>query len=127
MEAAERYAVELHLHSCFSFLEGASLPEELAVQAADLGYRALALTDHDGLYGAMEFAQACSGAGIQPITGAELSLDVGHLTLLVETERGYATLCRLITLAHRTTRAWTPGAPQRPTEDPLPARLRFEE
>ena len=60
MEAAARYAVELHLHTCYSFLEGASLPEELAVQAAELGYPALAITDHDGLYGAMEFAQACS-------------------------------------------------------------------
>ncbi|TME27122.1 MAG: PHP domain-containing protein, partial [Chloroflexi bacterium] len=51
LEAAP-YSVELHLHTCFSFLEGASLPEELALCAADLGYRALAITDHDGLHGA---------------------------------------------------------------------------
>ena len=50
--------VELHLHTAFSFLDGASLPEELVGRAADLGYRALAITDHDGLHGAMEFARA---------------------------------------------------------------------
>ena len=82
--------VELHLHTCFSFLDGASLPEELANQAADLGYSALAITDHDGLYGAMEFAQACAAVGIQPITGAELSMTTGHLTLLAESDRGYS-------------------------------------
>ena len=89
-------SVELHLHTCYSFLEGASLPEELANRAADLGYRALAITDHDGLHGAMEFAQACAGAGIQPITGVELTLQHGlvdaasgpvHLTLLAEREQ----------------------------------------
>src|SRR2546430_17719706 len=48
--------VELHAHSSYSFLDGASLPEELAVRAAELGYDALALTDHDGLYGSLEFA-----------------------------------------------------------------------
>ena len=59
MEAAP-YSVELHLHTCYSFLEGASLPEELALRAADLGYKTLAITDHDGLYGAMDFAQTCA-------------------------------------------------------------------
>src|SRR5205085_11422842 len=97
-------AVELHLHTCFSFLEGASLPEELAPRAADLGYRALAITDHDGLHGAMEFAQACSAARIQPVTGVELTLAHGvvaersgpaHPTLRAETAPGYAKLCRL--------------------------------
>ena len=100
-------SVELHLHTCFSFLEGASLPEELAAQAAELGYSALAITDHDGLHGAMEFAQACAANGVRPITGVELSLTTGHLTLLAEHEQGYANLCRLITLAHRNTRATT--------------------
>ena len=47
---------ELHCHSAFSFLDGASLPEQLALTAADLGYPALALTDHNGLYGSMAFA-----------------------------------------------------------------------
>ncbi|HEY3107692.1 MAG TPA: DNA polymerase III subunit alpha, partial [Chloroflexota bacterium] len=102
---------ELHLHSCYSFRDGASQPEELVERAAALGYRALALTDHDGLHGALAFALACREAGIQPITGAELTLAHGlvdrdcgpvHLTLLVETDRGYANLCRLITEAHRT-------------------------
>ena len=51
--------VELHCHSGFSFLDGASHPEELVLRAVELGYPALALTDHDGLYGSMEFARAC--------------------------------------------------------------------
>ena len=66
--------VELHCHSAFSFLDGASDPAELAAAAADLGYPALALTDHDGLWGSMEFAQACKGFGIHPITGAEVTV-----------------------------------------------------
>lgn len=90
--------VELHLHTAFSFLDGASLPEEIASQAAAYGYSSLAVTDHDGLYGAMEFAQAVSAVGIQPITGAEITLDDGsHLTLLAETRTGYGNLCRLLT------------------------------
>ena len=73
--------VELHMHSAFSFLDGASLPGDLVERGAELGYAALALTDHDGLHGAMEFAQAARGAGIQPITGAELTMaDGSHLT-----------------------------------------------
>lgn len=135
------YSVELHLHTCFSFLEGASLPEEFAAAAARLGYRALAITDHDGLHGAMEFAQACAAVGVRPITGVELTLAHGllddndeddqdsdaaepvHLTLLAETEQGYANLCRLITLAHRRTRAWEPGASHTPAQDPRPPAL----
>jgi error-prone DNA polymerase len=129
---APAYSVELHLHTCYSFLEGASLPEEFAARAASLGYRALAITDHDGLYGAMEFAQACKGTGIQPIVGVELTLVHGmtddrsgpvHLTLLAETEQGYANLCRLITLSHKRTRAWEPAATHLPAEDPRPAAL----
>jgi error-prone DNA polymerase len=97
--------VELHAHSSYSFLDGASLPEELAVRAAELGYPALALTDHDGLYGSLEFAHAAKHFGVRPITGAELTLaDRSHVTLLVETQAGYANLCRLITAAHAHTR-----------------------
>jgi error-prone DNA polymerase len=93
--------VELHCHSAYSFLDGASLPEELALRAAELGYEALALTDHDGVYGSLEFAQAAKAFGLRPITGAEVTLaDGSHLTLLVETPRGYANLCRLLTVAH---------------------------
>ena len=66
--------VELHCHSGFSFLDGASHPEELLLAARRRGYPALALTDHDGLYGSMEFAQAARAMGMQPITGVELTL-----------------------------------------------------
>ena len=101
---SEPYA-ELHCHSGFSFLDGASHPDELAQEAAEMGYGALALTDHDGLCGSLAFAHAARDAGIRPITGAELTLaDGAHVTLLVETARGYANLCRLITLAHADTR-----------------------
>ena len=93
--------VELHCHSAFSFLDGASHPVELANVAAEQGHRALALTDHDGLHGAMEMAQALSALGIRPITGAELTLDDGHhLTLLCEDVTGYRNLCRLLTEAY---------------------------
>src|SRR2546421_3149456 len=97
--------VELHCHSAYSFLDGASLPEELVVRAAELGYGTLALTDHDGVYGSLEFAHAAKALGVRPITGAEVTLDGGsHLTLLVESSQGYANLCRLLTAAHARTR-----------------------
>src|SRR5213080_2110466 len=93
--------VELHCHSAFSFLDGASLPEQLALTASQLGYPALALTDHNGLYGSMAFAQEAKPLGLQAITGAELTLlDGSHVTILAETPEGYANLCRLITEAH---------------------------
>ncbi|MBD0280840.1 MAG: error-prone DNA polymerase [Thermoleophilaceae bacterium] len=99
--------VELHCHSAYSFLDGASHPVELAGAAAERGHSALALTDHDGLHGAMEMAQALKPLGVRPITGAELTLDDGtHLTLLCETRQGYTNLCRLITAAHWHTRRW---------------------
>src|SRR5213083_2272501 len=92
---------ELHCHSAFSFLDGASLPEQLALTASQLGYPALALTDHNGLYGSMAFAQESKQLGLQAITGAELTLlDGSHVTLLAETPEGYANLCRLITEGH---------------------------
>jgi error-prone DNA polymerase len=121
--------VELHAHSAFSFLDGASSPDELAIRAAELGHGAMALTDHDGIWGSMEFAQACDAQGIRPITGAELTvLPTGtevpphgwrgncppgafHVTLLVETAEGYRNLCRLLTAAHAGTRV----KPQEPT------------
>jgi error-prone DNA polymerase len=108
--------VELHCHSAYSFLDGASHPEELAARAAELGYEALALTDHDGVCGSLEFAQAAKAFGVRPITGAEVSLsDRSHVTLLVESPRGYANLCRLLTAAHAETRP-------KPTE-PIPPSL----
>ncbi len=97
--------VELHAHSAYSFLDGASLPEELAARAAELGYDAFALTDHDGVYGSLEFAHAARHLGLRAITGAELSLVGGsHVTLLCESRRGYANLCRILTGAHAHTR-----------------------
>jgi error-prone DNA polymerase len=93
--------VELHCHSAYSFLDGASQPEELAARAVELGYEALALTDHDGVYGSLEFAYAAKALGLRPLTGAEATLaDGSHVTLLVETPAGYANLCRLLTSAH---------------------------
>jgi error-prone DNA polymerase len=109
--------VELHCHSAYSFLDGASLPEELAARAAELGYEAVALTDHDGVYGSLEFAHAAKALGIRPITGAELTLlDGSHVTVLVESQRGYANLCRLVTAAHAQTRP--PGKESQPPRDP---------
>src|SRR6266487_2926297 len=97
--------VELHAHSAYSFLDGASLPEELAARAAELGYDALALTDHDGVYGSLEFAHAAKAFGVRSITGVEVTLSDGsHVTLLVESPRGYANLCQLLTAAHAHTR-----------------------
>jgi error-prone DNA polymerase len=91
---------ELHCHSCFSFREGASAPLELVLQARKLGYPALALTDHDGLAGAMEFAQTAKEWELKPIIGAEITLHGdAHLTLLAETPRGYANLSRLLSMA----------------------------
>ena len=96
---------ELHCHSAYSFLDGASLPEELVVAALELGYKTLALTDHDGVWGSMEFAQAARALGLRALHGAELSLDDGrHLTLLVASTRGWQSLCRLLTIAHAQTR-----------------------
>jgi error-prone DNA polymerase len=66
--------IELHAHSAFSFLDGASTPLELAGAAAALGYPALALTDHDGIWGSMEFAHIAKGLGLRPITGVELTI-----------------------------------------------------
>ncbi|NLD42722.1 MAG: DNA polymerase III subunit alpha, partial [Chloroflexi bacterium] len=89
--------VELHCHSYFSLLDGASSPEALVERAVALGYPALALTDRDGLYGAVRFWQAAGERGLKPITGAEVTLaDGSPLTLLAESAQGYAHLCRLI-------------------------------
>src|SRR5947207_3338291 len=93
--------IELHCHSAFSFLDGASLPEQLALTASQLGYSGLALTDHNGLYGSLAFAHEAKQLGLQAITGAELTLvDGSHVTLLAETPEGYANLCRLTTESH---------------------------
>jgi error-prone DNA polymerase len=104
---ATAYA-ELHCHSNFSFLDGASHPEELAEEAARLGLSALALTDHDGLYGVVRFAEAAAAVGVPTVFGAELSLgltapqngvaDPGgdHVLVLARGPEGYARLCRAV-------------------------------
>src|ERR671935_2528647 len=110
--------VELHAHSAYSFLDGASQPEELAIRAAELGYEALALTDHDGVYGSLEFAHVAKAFGVRPITGAEVTLaDGSHVTLLVETPQGYANLCRMLTAAHAHTRPKEGAEPLPPALD----------
>jgi error-prone DNA polymerase len=97
--------VELHCHSAYSFLDGVSLPDELAHSASELGHRALALTDHNSVSGSMELAQTGADHGVRAIHGAEVDLVGGrHITLLVRDERGWRNLCRIVTLAHAHTR-----------------------
>ncbi len=107
--------VELHCHSAYSFLDGTSLPEELIDRACELGYSALALTDHDSLAGAMELAMYACDSPVRPIFGAEVTIRTRdsrgrgeaayrHLTLLVRDAQGWRNLCRLLTRAHAHTR-----------------------
>ena len=106
---------ELHAHSNFSFLDGASHPEELAAEAVRLGLPAIALTDHNGLYGAVRFAVAARAFGLATVFGAELTLsdvdgphlrtgmpdpDGTHLVVLARDPEGYARLSRAIAEAH---------------------------
>ncbi|MDT4945299.1 MAG: error-prone polymerase [Pseudonocardiales bacterium] len=115
--AAVGYA-ELHAHSSFSFLDGASSPEELVEEAVRLGLTGLTLTDHDGMYGIVRFAEAAEALGLPTAFGAELSLDVpmpvtqaermiaarvgtpdppgSHLLALARSPSGYASLSRVI-------------------------------
>ena len=100
---------ELHCHSNFSFLDGASHPEELVEEAARLGLDAIALTDHDGMYGVVRFAEAAKELGVNTVFGTELSFGLSgpqngmadpegeHLLLLARGEDGYRALCRAIT------------------------------
>jgi error-prone DNA polymerase len=109
--AAVPYA-ELHCHSNFSFLDGASHPEELAEEAVRLGLSALALTDHDGMYGVVRFAQAAGALGLPTVFGAELTLGLdrpqngvadpagAHLLVLARDPEGYTRLCRALSVAH---------------------------
>ena len=68
---------ELHCHSNFSFLDGASHPEELATEASRLGLEALAVTDHNGLYGVVRFAEAAKAVGLPTVFGSEITLTAG--------------------------------------------------
>ncbi|HZE03268.1 MAG TPA: PHP domain-containing protein, partial [Pseudonocardiaceae bacterium] len=99
---------ELHCHSNFSFLDGASHPEELVEEAARLGLDAIAITDHDGMYGVVRFAEAARELGIKTVFGAELSLGLTapqngipdpegeHLLVLARDPEGYRRLSRVI-------------------------------
>ncbi|MCF6385611.1 error-prone DNA polymerase [Mycobacterium sp. MBM] len=102
---------ELHAHSAYSFLDGASTPEELVEEAARLDLRAIALTDHDGLYGVVRFAEAARELGMSTVFGAELSLGNvprteqpdppgPHLLVLARGAEGYRRLSRQISAAH---------------------------
>jgi error-prone DNA polymerase len=102
---------ELHAHSAYSFLDGASAPEELVEEAARLGLRGIALTDHNGLYGAVRFAEAAKELGIDTVFGAELSLGAAarteepdppgpHLLVLARGPEGYRRLSRAMAAAH---------------------------
>ncbi|HEX5635004.1 MAG TPA: PHP domain-containing protein, partial [Gemmatimonadales bacterium] len=88
---------ELHCHSAFSLLDGASPPEALVARAADLGLPALALTDHDDLGGAVRFAAAGRERNVGAIVGVELTVGAHHLVLLAESGAGYANLATLVT------------------------------
>ena len=95
----EGYA-ELHVWSNFSFLQGGSHPEELIEVAGALGLSAIALTDRDGLYGAVRFSTHARHRGLAAILGSELTFEDGsRILLLIEDERGYAHLCELISRA----------------------------
>jgi len=131
MTEREPAYAELHAHSAFSFLDGASQPEDLAYEAARLGLRALALTDHDGLYGVVRFATAAREVGLPTVFGAELHLPdpdgvldpptgtpdprATHLLVLARGPDGYRSLSTAIADAHLAT--GTKGA----------ARYRLEE
>ncbi|MGH8920642.1 MAG: PHP domain-containing protein, partial [Acidimicrobiales bacterium] len=100
---------ELHCHSNFSFLDGANHPEELVEEASRLGLDAIALTDHDGMYGVVRFAEAAKEVGVATVFGTELSFGLSgpqngdadpegaHLLLLARGGQGYRSLCRAIT------------------------------
>ena len=102
---------ELHCHSSYSFLDGASSPAELAEEANRLGLSALAITDHDGMYGVPQFAQAAAKIGLKTVFGAELTLDLPkrqtkdpdppgrHLLVLARDPDGYRRLCAAISAA----------------------------
>jgi error-prone DNA polymerase len=118
---------ELHCHSNFSFLDGGSHPEELVEEAVRLGLEALALTDHDGFYGIVRFAEAARAHGLPTVFGSELTLtgsgryEAGrpdphgeHLLVIARDPAGYAALARAISTAHL---AGEKGAPRLALDD----------
>src|SRR6185369_3622315 len=109
-EAVSQPFVPLRVLSSFTMLEGAMEPKTIAERAARLGFPAVALTDRNGLYGAMPFSDACIAKGVQPIIGAMLGVarpaEIGGeaaidwLVLLAKDDVGYANLCKLVSAAH---------------------------
>jgi len=91
--------IELRAASAFSFLYGASLPEDLVWRGAELGHGVLALTDRDGLYGQPRFHQECKRRNVRAIVGADLTVENGRILLLVKDREGYKNLSKLITEA----------------------------
>jgi len=92
--------VHLHVHSPYSFLDGASSIERLLQKAKHLGMPAMAITDHNSLSGVIRFYDKAREMGIKPIIGAEVDVEDGyHLTLLAQDLKGYASLCRIISEA----------------------------
>lgn len=93
--------IHLHVHSYYSFLDGAAAPDRLVEKAVHFGMPALALTDHNRLTGAIRFYDCAKKAGIKPIIGAEIETPGGyHLVLLCKDATGYTSLCRLLTSMH---------------------------
>ncbi|WP_338555200.1 DNA polymerase III subunit alpha [Paenibacillus sp. KS-LC4] len=114
MTANESPFVHLHVHSEYSLLDGAARIRDLTARAAELGMKALALTDHGVMYGAIPFIRACQQHGIKPIVGCEMYMTAGsrfekgsrkenpiyHLILLAKNETGYRNLMKLSSIAH---------------------------
>src|SRR6188508_1561170 len=89
---------ELRAASSFSFLEGATLPEDLIATAAERDVPAMAIVDRNGVYGAPRFYTAAKKSGVRALVGSELVMDGDRrITLLVENRTGYKNLCKLIT------------------------------
>ncbi len=92
--------VHLHVHSCFSFLDGTSTPDELVEAAIEQGMDAIAITDTNGLYGCVRLWNAAKERGIKPIFGTEMTLpEVGRVVLLAKDRTGWAGLCRIVSAA----------------------------
>ena len=91
---------ELHAHTAFSFLDGASTPEAMVEAAVELGLHAIAITDHNGLYGVVRFAEAAAEHGIATVYGTEFSLPDGHLLALARGQEGYRRLSQALTEGH---------------------------
>jgi len=103
--------IHLHVHSQYSFLDGASSVDSLLKKAKRLGMPAIALTDHNRLTGAVRFYEKAKALGIKPIIGAEIDIEKGyHLTLLCKDRQGYSNLCRLLTESHLANRGKEPEA-----------------